>query len=57
MVMRLDWDGKVLGWMGKLGTGPYDYTEAHYMAISPDMKTIYVADSLANRFIKYRRTN
>jgi len=57
MIFRLDWNGRILGKMGKLGTGPYDYTEAHYMAIAPDMKTIYVADSLANRFIKYRRTN
>lgn len=55
MIMKLDWDGKVLGWTGKLGTGPYDYIEAHYMAISPDMKTIYVADSLSNKIVKYRR--
>ena len=55
MIFKLDWDGKVTGWMGKIGTGPYDYSEAHYMAISPDMKTIYAADSLGNKIHKYIR--
>jgi sugar lactone lactonase YvrE len=55
MIFRIDWDGKILGKMGQLGTGPYDYIEAHYMAISPDMRMIYVADSLSNKIVKYRR--
>ena len=55
MIFKLDWDGKVTGWMGKLGPGPYEYSEAHYMAISPDMKTIYAADSLGNKIHKYVR--
>ena len=57
MIFKLDWDGKVTGWMGKLGPGPYEYSEAHYMAISPDMKTIYAADSLGNKIHKYVRNN
>jgi sugar lactone lactonase YvrE len=57
MIFKIDWDGKVLGWMGKLGPGPYEYSEAHYMAISPDMKTIYAADSLGNKIHKYVRNN
>lgn len=55
MIFKLDWDGKVTGWMGKIGPGPYEYSEAHYMAISPDMKTIYAADSLGNKIHKYIR--
>ncbi|MBV9551039.1 MAG: hypothetical protein JO256_15330 [Alphaproteobacteria bacterium] len=55
MIFKLDWDGKVTGWMGKVGPGPYEYSEAHYMAISPDMKTIYAADSLGNKIHKYVR--
>jgi hypothetical protein len=57
MIFKLDWDGKITGWMGKLGPGPYEYSEAHYMAISPDMKTIYAADSLGNKIHKYVRNN
>jgi DNA-binding beta-propeller fold protein YncE len=57
MIMKIDWDGKVLGWSGKIGNGPNEYTEAHYIAVSPDLKTIYVADSLADRFMKLQRTN
>ncbi len=45
MIMRLDWSGKVLAWTGKAGKGvPNEYGEAHYMAISDDLKTIYVTD-------------
>lgn len=57
MIFKLDWDGRITGWMGKLGPGPYEYSEAHYMAISPDMKTIYAADSLGNKIHKYVRNN
>ena len=57
MIMKIDWDGKVLGWSGKIGNGPNEYTEAHYIAVSPDLKTIYVADSLADRFMKLQKTN
>ena len=57
MIFKLDWDGKITGWMGKLGPGPYEYSEAHYMAVSPDLKYIYAADSLGNKIHKYVRNN
>ena len=46
---RLDDDGKIVGWMGKAGRTP-DLTsnligEAHYLVVTPDQKTIYIADS------------
>jgi WD40 repeat protein len=45
MIEKLDWSGKVLGRLGNHGLGPNEYGEAHYMTMTPDMKTIYVADS------------
>ena len=59
MIMKLDWDGKVTGWTGKLGPGSdaNEYTEVHYIAVSPDLKYIYIADSLGNRLDKLQRTN
>ena len=57
MVMSLDWNGKVTGWTGKVGPGndANEYTEVHYIAVSPDLKYIYVADSLGNRLDKLKR--
>ena len=57
MIFKLDRDGKVTGWTGSTGYGPNQYTEVHYIAVSPDLKTIYVADSLGNRLDKLQRTN
>jgi DNA-binding beta-propeller fold protein YncE len=57
MVLKLDWDGKVTGWTGSPGYGPNQYTEVHYLAVSSDLKTIYVADSLGDRLDKLQRTN
>jgi sugar lactone lactonase YvrE len=57
MILKLDWDGKVTGWTGSPGYGPNQYTEVHYLAVSPDLKTIYVADSLGDRLDKLQRTN
>ena len=45
MIEKLDWSGKVLGWLGQKGLAPTDFGEAHYLTMTPDMKTIYVADS------------
>ena len=47
LVFRMDWDGKVLGWFGQRGVrlDTDDIGEAHYMAVSPDQKTIFIADS------------
>jgi sugar lactone lactonase YvrE len=54
MVMKLDWNGKVLGWYGKHGrnTDSNDIGEGHYLAVTPDQKTIYVADTIANHVLK-----
>ena len=53
MVLKLDWSGKVLGWFGKAGQEPLDISEAHFMTISADLKTVYVADSAATTLHKY----
>jgi len=53
MVLKLDWNGKVLGWFGKAGQEPFDISEAHYLTMSEDLKTVYVADSAANKLHKY----
>lgn len=46
MIMRLDWTGRVVEWTGKAGHGgPNQYGEAHYMVMTPDLETIYVADT------------
>lgn len=54
MVMKLDWNGKVLGWYGKHGLNPdsNDMGEGHYLAVTPDQKTIYVADTISNHVLK-----
>ena len=48
MVLKLDWDGKVIGWTGQEGFGANDFGEAHYMVMTPDLKTIYVGDTVNN---------
>lgn len=54
MVMKLDWNGKILDWIGKhgLNTDSNDIGEAHYMTVTPDLKTIYVADTISNHVLK-----
>jgi sugar lactone lactonase YvrE len=55
MIMNIGWDGKVLGWFGKASNPPGladEFGEAHYMTITPDMKTIYVADTQLNRIME-----
>jgi hypothetical protein len=54
MIFKLDWSGKIVGWFGKWGNNPdsNDIGEAHYMAVSNDLKTIYVADSLLAHVLK-----
>jgi sugar lactone lactonase YvrE len=52
MVLRVGWDGKVLGKIGKLGWAKNDFGEAHYMAITPDGKTMYVSDTVNNDITK-----
>ncbi|HWA23812.1 MAG TPA: hypothetical protein VG735_15565 [Caulobacterales bacterium] len=52
MIMHLDWSGHVLGWTGEIGNGANEYGEAHYLAITKDMKTIYVSDTNNNKLEK-----
>ena len=55
MIMRLDWNGKILGYIGQEGFGQNDFGEAHYMTMSPDGKTIYVGDTVNNDIKKLER--
>ena len=54
MVLKLGWDGKVQGWYGKHGdnTDSNDVGEGHYMAVSKDQKTIYIADTVLAHVLK-----
>jgi sugar lactone lactonase YvrE len=54
MILRLDWDGKVLGRIGKEGFGANDFGEAHYMTITPDGETMYVSDTVNNDIKKLK---
>jgi DNA-binding beta-propeller fold protein YncE len=49
MIAKLDGDGKIVGWFGKAGHSPDPTStligEAHYLVVTPDQKTIYIADS------------
>ena len=57
MVFKLDWNGKILGWFGQWGNKPdsNDIGEAHQLAVSKDLKTVYVADSINARVLKIER--
>jgi hypothetical protein len=54
MVEKLAPDGKVLGWFGKHGDNPdsNDIGEGHYLAVSNDEKTIFVADTVLAHVLK-----
>ena len=54
MVMKMGWDGKIEGWIGKRGTNPdsNDIGEGHFLAVTPDQKTIWVADSVNAHVLK-----
>jgi len=54
LVLKMGWDGKVQGWFGKHGTdtNSNDIGEGHYMAVSNDQKTIFVADTVLAHVIK-----
>ena len=57
MIMRMDWSGKILEWTGKLGKDPGEYGEAHYMVLTPDLKTMYIADTDDFRVTELRAAN
>jgi hypothetical protein len=54
MIFKLDWNGKILGWFGQWGTNAdsNDIGEAHQLAVSKDLKTVYVADSVLAHVLK-----
>jgi DNA-binding beta-propeller fold protein YncE len=51
-IVRLDLTGKVLAAIGKPGTGPGEFGEAHMIAVGPD-DTLYVADSVNAALLKF----
>jgi len=53
-LLRLDLNGKVLAAMGKPGTGPGEFGEGHFLAISP-RNDLYVADSVNGMLMKFVR--
>jgi DNA-binding beta-propeller fold protein YncE len=53
-LLRLDASGKVLAAMGKPGTGPGEFGEAHFVAVSP-RGDVYVADSVNGQLMKFVR--
>ncbi|MDB5439529.1 MAG: hypothetical protein JWM33_1956, partial [Caulobacteraceae bacterium] len=57
MILRVSWDGKVLGRIGKLGWDKNDFGEAHFMTIAPDGKTMWVTDTVNNNVKKLVLSN
>jgi len=60
MIMSLDENGKITGWLGKGGRDTDGATsnligEAHYLVVSPDQRTIYIADSVNAKVLKLER--
>lgn len=50
--MKLDWNGNVLGYGGRRGTGVGETNEAHMLAVAPN-GDVYVADSVGRRVLKF----
>ena len=57
MVLKLDWNGKILGKIGQLGWEKNEFGEAHFMSLSPDGKTMWVTDTVNNNVKKLERIN
>ena len=53
-LLHLDTAGKVLAAMGKPGTAPGEFGEAHFVAVSP-RGDVYVADSVNGQLMKFVR--
>lgn len=51
-IVQMDLEGKVLAAMGKPGTGPGEFGEAHFIAVSPKGE-ICVADSVNAALLKF----
>lgn len=56
-LMRLDWNGNILGVIGQEGFGANDFGEAHYMTMTPDGKTIYISDTVNNDVKRLERVD
>ena len=60
MLMRLDDNGKIVGWIGERGrirdnaTNPDAIGEAHFLAVTPDEQTIYLADSVNGKMVELK---
>ena len=56
MIMSLDGDGKITGWIGKMGRTSDPMSdligEAHYLTVTPDEKTIYIADFINAKVLR-----
>ena len=57
MIASLDDEGKIIGWLGKGGRDAEGATsnligEAHYLVVTPDQKTIYIADTVNAKVLK-----
>jgi hypothetical protein len=57
MIMSLDDDGKITAWLGKGGRDADGTTsnligEAHYLVVTPDQRTIYIADTVNAKVLK-----
>ena len=59
MIMSLDENGTITGWLGKGGRDRDTdgatsnlIGEAHYLVVTPDQKTIYIADSVNAKVLK-----
>jgi DNA-binding beta-propeller fold protein YncE len=57
VVLKLSRDGAVLGWFGQAGRSTEADSnlvgEAHYLAVTPDQQTIFVADSVNARVHRF----
>ena len=51
-VVRMDLAGKVLAVVGRPGTGPGEFGEAHFIAVSPAQE-LFVADSVNGALVKF----
>jgi DNA-binding beta-propeller fold protein YncE len=51
-ILQLDLNGKVLAATGKAGTGPGEFGEAHFIAVSPKGE-LWVADSVNSALLKF----
>jgi len=53
-LMHVGWDGTVLGFAGRRGTGVGEMSEAHMLAVAPNGDA-YVADSVGHKVEKFAR--